>query len=192
MISGTPGVGKTSVALKLSEILGCKYLNLSNYVLDNKLFVSYDTETDSFIIDEERLKAALNDLIRSSGGCLVIDSHYGELVDDECLFKLIVLRLDPRALHARLVSKGWSGRKLVDNIESELMGVCTHNALREHDRSKVCEVDVTGKDLDEVVEEVLGLINGTVSCKVGVDWLVREDIVEDVLGIIARSDLRQL
>ncbi|MEM4520050.1 MAG: adenylate kinase family protein [Sulfolobales archaeon] len=188
VISGTPGVGKTSVALRIAEILGGKYFNLSEFVLSNNLFVGYDRNTDSFIIDEEKLRNALNDLIRRSEGYIIIDSHYGEIVDDDLLFKLIVLRLDPRVLHRRLISKGWSGRKLLDNLESELVGVCTFNALEEHDRSKVCEVDVTGKDLNEVVREVLEIINGDLACEVKVDWLRDDDIVKEVLNVMSFSD----
>lgn len=188
VISGTPGVGKTSVALRIAEILGGKYFNLSEFVLSNNLFVGYDMNTDSFIIDEEKLRNALNDLIRRSEGYIIIDSHYGEIVDDDLLFKLIVLRLDPRVLHRRLISKGWGGRKLLDNLESELVGVCTFNALEEHDRSKVCEVDVTGKDLNEVVREVLEIINGDLVCEVKVDWLRDDDIVKEVLNVISFSD----
>ncbi|MEM1982691.1 MAG: adenylate kinase family protein [Sulfolobales archaeon] len=188
VISGTPGVGKTSVALRIAEILGGKYFNLSEFVLSNNLFIGYDRNTDSFIIDEEKLRNALNDLIRRSEGYIIIDSHYGEIVDDDLLFKLIVLRLDPRVLHRRLISKGWGGRKLLDNLESELVGVCTFNALEEHDRSKVCEVDVTGKDLNEVVREVLEIINGDLVCEVKVDWLRDDDIVKEVLNVISFSD----
>lgn len=185
VISGTPGVGKTSVALRISEVLGGKYLNLSDFVLSNRLYTQYDSDTGSFVIDERKLRKVLNDLIRTSEGYLVIDSHYGEIIDDEVIFKIVVLRLDPRVLYTRLVSKGWSGRKLLDNLESELIGVCTYNALREHDRSKVCEVDVTGKELSEVVDDVLKLINGMAKCEVGVDWLGNEEVVKEVLSIIS-------
>jgi len=117
VISGTPGVGKTSVALRISEVLGGKYLNLSDFVLSNNLYTQYDSETGSFVIDEGRLKKVLNDLIRTSEGYVVIDSHYGEIVDDELIFKIVDLTGDQRVLYKRLVSKGWSGRKLLDNLE---------------------------------------------------------------------------
>ncbi len=183
VISGTPGVGKTSVALRLSEILNGRYLNLSEFVIDNKLYTYYDGETDSYVIDEEKLKTFLRGVIRSSEGYIVVDSHYGEIIDDELIFKIVILRLDPRVLYMRLVGKGWSGRKLLDNIESELIGVCTYNALNEHGRGKVCEVDITNKDLNDVINEVLGLINNTISCNVGINWLECEEVVREVLSI---------
>lgn len=188
VISGTPGVGKTAVALKLAEVLGAKYLNLSDFVLSNELYMEYDSNTNSFIIDEQRLRNTLNELISKSDGYVVIDSHYGEVVSDELIYKLLVLRLDPRMLYKRLVDKGWIGRKLLDNLEAELVGVCTFNALAEHDKSKVCEVDVTGKDLNDVIAEVLGIINGEVICETKVDWLKDGDVVEDVVGIISSSN----
>jgi len=133
VISGTPGVGKTVVALKIAKLLEGIYLNLSEFVINNKLYIYYDEETSSYVIDEVKLKNALNEFIISNcSRFIVIDSHYGEVVDDRFINKIIVLRLNPKELYNRLVSRGWTGRKLRDNVEAELLGVSTMNALEEH------------------------------------------------------------
>lgn len=187
VISGTPGVGKTVVALKIAKLLEGIYLNLSEFVITNKLYLYYDEETSSYVIDEVKLRNSLNEfIINNCSRPIVIDSHYGEIVEDRFINKIIVLRLNPKELYNRLVSRGWSGRKLRDNVEAELLGVSTMNALEEHGVGKVCEVDTTGKDVDSVVDEVIKIINGVRECEVRVNWLEREDLVNELLPLITQ------
>jgi len=188
IVSGTPGVGKTAVALELSRILKAKYINLTEYVIANKLYTHYDRDTDSFVIDEDALRTSLRELIDDGGGLFIIDSHYGEIVEEKYVKKVVVLRLDPRHLYIRLRSRGWLGRKLIDNVESELLSICTANALREYGSSKVCEVDVTNKTLSDVVTEVLDILDGRRECRVYVDWLRYDDIVDEVLKLLPTND----
>ena len=57
------------------------------------------------------------------------------------------------------------------------MSACGHG--------KVCEIDVTGKEIEEVVEEAILVLEGEKKCIVGtVDWLGkldREDRLHDFL-----------
>lgn len=183
VISGTPGVGKTSVALKLAEILKARYVNLTNFVISNKLYMYYDDGSSSYVIDEDALTRKLRELITRYDGYIIVDGHYGEIVDDDLLEKIIVLRLDPRELYKRLKKRGWSGRKLMDNVESELLGICTSNALELHGVDKVCEVDATTKTDDDIVREILLIINGEAECKVFIDWLSNEMIVDEIIRL---------
>ncbi len=188
VISGTPGVGKTVVALKIAKLLEGIYLNLSEFVINNKLYIYYDEETSSYVIDEVKLKNALNEFIISNcSRFIVIDSHYGEVVDDRFINKIIVLRLNPKELYNRLVSRGWTGRKLRDNVEAELLGVSTMNALEEHGVGRVCEVDTTGRDVDDVVNEIIKIVNGIRECEVRINWLEREDLINELLPLITQT-----
>jgi len=183
-ISGTPGVGKTSVALKLAETLKAKYVNLTDFVISNKLYTYYDEEGASYVIDEEALRKELRKLITRYDGYIIVDGHYGEVIDDDLLEKIIVLRLSPRELYKRLKERGWSGRKLTDNVESELLGICTSNALESHGVNKVCEVDATTKTSDDIVREILLIINGEAECRVFIDWLSDELVVDEIIKLL--------
>jgi adenylate kinase len=188
VISGTPGVGKTVVALRITKLLEGIYLNLSEFVINNKLYLYYDEETSSYVIDEVKLKNALDEFIISNcSRIIVIDSHYGEVVDDRFINKIIVLRLNPKELYNRLVSRGWTGRKLRDNVEAELLGVSTMNALEEHGVGRVCEVDTTGRDVDDVVDEIIKIINGVRECEVRINWLEKEDLINELLPLITQT-----
>jgi broad-specificity NMP kinase len=57
-------------------------------------------------------------------------------------------------------------------LASEILDVCLFEALREHEKEKVCEVDVTGKTVDSVMTEILAVLENRKKCRVGcVDWL---------------------
>jgi len=83
--------------------------------------------------------------------------------------------------------RGFSGRKLWENLASEILDVCLVDALNVHEEGKVCELDVTGKSVEEVVSEILNVLGGHKECHVGiVDWLGRlesDGLLEEFLKI---------
>ncbi len=182
VISGTPGTGKTSIAKALSKRLNAKYIELSSLVISKGLYEEFDKERGSYVINEGLLKNYVRRVIIETKGYVVIDSHYGEIIDDDIIEKIFILRLHPRELLSRLKSRGWTGRKIAENVEAEIIGVCTYNAINEHPSHKVCEIDVTGKTVDEVVEFIIKVLEGKYTCKVHVDWLSKplEDIINEL------------
>jgi len=183
VISGTPGTGKTSVALKLSKLLKAKYLNLSDLAIRKGLIKGEDIERETFVIDEGRVTEVVATLIKLSDGTVVIDSHYGELIPDYLVLKIFVLRTHPAELLKRLRRKGYPDAKIRENLEAELTGVCVNNALSLHPQSKVCEVDTTSLSIEEVAERIVDILEGRKECVVGIDWLSSE-IPSDVLSFI--------
>jgi adenylate kinase len=113
---------------------------------------------------------------------IIVVGHYSEIVDDDILEKLFVIRLNPLELLERLRRRGWPPAKVLDNVEAELMGVCTANALAEHPRSKVCEIDASGRRPEDVSKEVIEVLQGVRECRVFVDWLERGDVVRSLLS----------
>ncbi len=187
VISGTPGVGKSSVAKELARILGAKYLNLSDFVIKEKLYLGYDDKVNSYIIDEELVRRRINEYIESLRGLVIIDSHYGEIINDKLVEKIFVLRLNPNELLRRLKGKGWSDEKIRENVEAELLGICTYNALQEHPKDKVCEIDVTNKDISDVIKLILRILKGDGECKIFVDWLSDVNVGE-ILEYVSRRE----
>lgn len=59
LITGTPGVGKSLVSSKLREIFKCEYLNVSRFVVERKLYTEFDEISQSYVIDEEKVKEEL-------------------------------------------------------------------------------------------------------------------------------------
>lgn len=171
-VSGVPGTGKTAVARELSKVLGVDALSLSEYVIERRLYSSYDEERQCHIVDEDAVRRSLIELYLTRGP-IVVEGHYAELVPREILEVIFVLRRNPVELLDVLRARGWSPKKIAENVEAELLSVCTINAIEEVGEDKVVEVDVTGKSAEEVGKELLEILLGerSVYCGQVIDWL---------------------
>ena len=183
VISGTPGTGKTTISKILSKELNAPHLNLSSLAFEKGFVEKKDPNRNTYLIDEEGLRKYVEEFIRKTEGLVIIDSHYGEFLDDALILKIFVLRLNPSVLLRRLISKGYNPRKVKENLEAELVGSCTFNAISTHPKEKVCEIDTTGKNTQEVVREIVEVLRGTGKCIVGIDW-TQQELTDDVVRFI--------
>jgi len=173
LITGTPCVGKTSVSRRLAAKLGALHIDLAELVKKEKLYSEIDAERDSIIADLDRVSQRIKEIIQEAKNDVIIDGHYAvHVVASEAVNFVFVLRKDPRRLKVLMEERGYSSKKLWENLEAEILDVCLAEAVEICGRSKVCEVDATDKSVDEVVDEILGIIQGKRECVIGiVDWL---------------------
>jgi adenylate kinase len=189
LIAGTPCVGKTSVAHLLSSRLQALYVNLTDLALKEKLIQGKDKQRNSIIVDEDRMKKRLKELVmKSDKENVVIDGHYAVNVIPANIVSLVfVLRRDPVELRKLMEQSDFSEKKLHENLASEILDVCLVEALNVVGQKKVCEVNTTSKSVEDVVQEILLLLASPSNCQVGiVDWLGKleaEGVLDDYLKI---------
>ncbi len=104
---------------------------------------------------------------------IIIDGHYAAaVVPEEIVTHVFVLRRNPVELRKFMEQCGFEGPKLWENLAAEILDVCLIEALQEKKRRKICEFDVTGKTVDNVISEILLVLKGHKKCAVGiVDWI---------------------
>lgn len=172
LVSGTPGVGKTAVAKQVAERMSGVYVNVAELARREGLVLGYDAERDAYIVDEVRVRERLRHIAR--GKLTVVDTHVISVVPPEEVEIAIVLRLDPRELERRLRSRGYPESKVFENVQAEILDACVIEAVELLGEQKVFEVDGSGKTLEQVVEEVVGVIKNRRGMKPGsVNWLER-------------------
>jgi adenylate kinase len=187
LITGTPCVGKTSVARLLSSKLQALCVNLTDLALKEKLIQGKDKQRNSIIVDEDRMKRRLKKLItKSDKENVVVDGHYAVNVVPANLVSLVfVLRRDPVELRKLMEQSGFSDKKLHENLASEILDVCLVDGLNVVGQRKVCEVNTTGKSVEDVAHEIMLLLDNPGNCQVGiVDWLGKleaEGVLDDYL-----------
>lgn len=173
IITGVPGVGKTTVGRMLSELLGGIHVDLSGLAIEKSLIAGYDEARGTSIADVDGMRAELAEMLGSGEGSLIIDGHYApEVVPSEVVSFAFVLRRAPWILKEELRARGFPEEKVRENVEAELLDICLFDAIGALGPGRVCEVDTTGRTPREVVDEVASIINGGEPCRHGlVDWL---------------------
>ena len=189
LITGTPCVGKTTVAKELAAKLNAQYVNLTELAKQHSLILGEDKERQTTIVDENKMRHKLTELINATDKTnIVIDGHYAAAVTPKTkVSRVFVLRRNPKELREFMVKCGFKNQKLWENLASEILDVCLVEALREQNEEKVCEVDVTEKTTGEVVGDVLAILESRKKCRSGgIDWLgmlEQEGKVEEYLRI---------
>ncbi|MEM2238073.1 MAG: adenylate kinase family protein [Candidatus Caldarchaeum sp.] len=187
-VSGTPGVGKTVVGEALAQKLGYSFIDLPQFVKREKIYESYDRARKSYTVGVGRVRKALQK--ERLKNC-VISSHFvlpGLNRDEKC----IVLRLNPLLLWRRLEKRGYNVRKITENVEAEFVGIVFLDALAALGRRRVYQIDVTGKNMKQIVAKCVKILNGEAEGD-SVDWLTNltEKQSSKLLKALAQARLRK-
>lgn len=123
------------------------------------LYSHINSERDTKVADLDRLIPRITELIERSEGVIIVEGHYADIVPSSFVDIVIVLRTNPEVLSNRLEAKGWSERKVRENVQAEILGSCTFNALKAYGSELVYEIDTTNLSEEEMVTMVLEIIN---------------------------------
>ena len=145
-LTGTPGTGKSEVARHLSDIYDV--YSVRELALDKGCA---EPDGDEIEVDLECMKMKM----RMIEGDHVVEGHLSHYLDPDMI---IILRCHPEKLMERLIPRGYSEDKLMENIEAEAIDVILEESLETG--KPVYEVDTTEKSIDEVVAAVFDILSG--------------------------------
>lgn len=173
VVTGTPGVGKTTISQKLANKLDANYLSIANLVKEEQLISGVDKIRKTLVADTKKVSERVQEILRSSVGNIIIDGHYAmDVVPKKEVNTFFVLRREPAELKDVLENRGFGGKKLWENLAAEILDVCLLDALSVCGADKVCEIDVSGKTVEEIVEEMVSVLKEKKACQAGIiDWL---------------------
>jgi adenylate kinase len=173
VVTGTPGVGKTTISQKLANKLDANYLSIANLVKGEQLISGVDKIRKTLVADTKKVSERVQEILRSSVGNIIIDGHYAiDVVPKKEVNTFFVLRREPAELKDVLENRGFGGKKLWENLAAEILDVCLLDALSVCHADKVCEIDVSGKTVEEIVEEMVSVLKEKKACQAGIiDWL---------------------
>ena len=188
LVTGTPGVGKTTISHKLASKLDALYIGITELVKKEKLITSVDEDRRTLIADTEKVSKQLQETLAKTEGSIIIEGHYAvDVVPKKDVNTVFVLRRDPRELKGVLEKRGYEEKKLWENLAAEILDVCLWDALSACGSDKVCEIDVSGKTVEAVVEEMVLVLEEKKDCRFGiVDWLGKLEN-EGLLGEFLRK-----
>lgn len=132
-----------------------------------------DEERGTLIADLERVSRRFREIILNTDQDIIVEGHFApDVVPSEHVTIAFVLRRSPEELKRVLESRGYSEKKIAENLAAEILDVCLYDAISRLGKEKVCEVDVTSRDAEDVVKEILDILCGLRERRIGiVDWL---------------------
>ncbi|KAF9734101.1 hypothetical protein PMIN06_008079 [Paraphaeosphaeria minitans] len=155
LVTGTPGVGKTTHAEQLARNLGFTHVSVNQIVKDEGFHEGRDEELGSWVVDEDKLLDHLEATGISEKGGNILDWHACELFPERWIDLVVVIRCDSTVLYDRLTARGYKGKKLEENMDSEIMQVLLDEARESYKEEIVVELQSSGDgDVEENVERV--------------------------------------
>ncbi|KAI1736156.1 AAA domain-containing protein [Xylaria scruposa] len=153
VMTGTPGVGKTTHCEMLAERTGLRHVSVNQIVKDKDCHEGWDEEYQSWIVDEDKLLDALEVEVEA-GGC-IIDWHACEIFPKRWVDLVIVLRVDTSTLYDRLKARKYPEKKLQENLDSEIMDVLLQEAQEAYHENIIVELTSnTTEEMDSNVDRI--------------------------------------
>jgi len=163
-ITGNPGVGKHTITKKISEILNLPIIDINMVAKDLGLFEKNENTND---VDTQKLTKILEEMKLNQK---IIVGHLAPYVLEKNQVKIIIiLRRNPYDLESVYKERNYSKIKSKENTGSEILGIITHDTIEKFEE-KVFQVNVSEKNIQTVVDEVLEIISKEQGGEV-VDWL---------------------
>lgn len=122
LVTGTPGVGKTTFSKRIAERLGIHHVDITAYIKKHRLYESYDHSLNTFIFSENLVAEDLKHRLRNYNS-FIIDTHSPVIVKHVDFDKIVMLRCSTAVLKTRLEERGYSKEKIQENIECEICEV---------------------------------------------------------------------
>ncbi|KAL8451629.1 hypothetical protein Emag_002633 [Eimeria magna] len=148
LVTGTPGVGKTTFSQQLAEELDYEYLNVAKLISDESLYSEWDDELKCSVFDEDRVADRLEELLAPGG--LVVDFHSCDFMHASWFCVAFVLRAETHVLYDRLAARKYPEAKIQENVQSEIFQVLLDEATETFGEDKVIQLQSnTMQDLAE-------------------------------------------
>ena len=170
IITGTPGTGKTTISKALAKEIHADYLSLTRFVTAKGLYSAIDRERKTRIVDIERTRKSLRKLI-PKGRMIFVDTHVADSIPRERTRKVIVLRCHPKVLDSRLRKKGWSGKKVRENVLAEILDACYMIAVSYYGAKKVYQLDTSSRRPEKCVALAKKNLLQQASASVTINWI---------------------
>jgi len=170
-VTGTPGTGKKSISPLLATLLGMQLIDINSVAARHS---SPRNKQGELVVDTKVLGSSI---ARRGLSHTVVSGHLlSDVVRPSSIDFVVVLRCEPTVLKQRLVARGYPSRKVLENVEAELIGVVLDGALHRFGPSKVHEYDATRTKPIPLAKMIArDYLNGARSVVPWLDWTHRYD-----------------
>ncbi|MCY3854268.1 MAG: AAA family ATPase [Thaumarchaeota archaeon] len=164
-ITGTPGVGKHTLAKKLSIKLNYEIIDINKIALKYNIY-KVNIHGSTFDVDTSLLKKKFTK--KSFHNSIIVGHLAPHVISHNQINKIIVIRRNPYELITTYKKRNYNLKKTLNNIGAEILGTITYDVMIKFEMGKICQFVMTNK-IDHTVNKCIKCINN-----VGfenVDWL---------------------
>ena len=97
-------------------------------LLRSPVHSGWDDQYECFIVDEDKVVDALEEMKIDQEGGMIVDFHSCDFFPERFFDCVIVLQTDNSVLWERLEKRGYNEKKLTDNVQCEIMHVIVEEA----------------------------------------------------------------
>ena len=122
-ITGSPCVGKSTMAMILTKKLGFDRLDLHHYY--KRISTGYNQSKQSYDVNYQKFEKLVREKLKEAEKGLVIDSHISHLLPNKLVDLCIVLICsDLKKLEKRLKMRKYTQKKIRENLDAEIFQIC--------------------------------------------------------------------
>lgn len=153
LITGTPGVGKSTLCKSLTELTGLQWLEISKIAKEYNCIEEYDEIYQCPVLDEDKLLDGLEEVMSKGGN--IVDYFSCDFFPERWFDIVFILRTDNTRLYDRLTARGYSGKKLEDNVQCEIFQTILEEAKSSYKQEIVHELSSqTESDLQDNINRI--------------------------------------
>ena len=111
------------------------------------------------------------------------------MISEKIIDFAFILRCDPDELFKRLEKKDYNSKKIIENIQAEILGNCVSHFVQKQLKLPLFEIDTTNLNIESVAKIIVDIIHGNKNGKnyyIGrIDWLEKlfqENRLEEFFG----------
>jgi len=152
-ITGTPATGKKTIGIELAKITGLEYISINELAITRR---AGRWRKGEFCVDPRLLRGKIRTRGRIVSGHLL-----PYVIPRGSMDYVVVLRASPAALKKRYRRRGYSMKKSLENIESEVLDIISSKAVSAYGSDKVFEFDTTrSRNPRNAAKKILAMLEG--------------------------------
>jgi len=178
VITGTPGVGKHTIADSLSAALGkIPILDINEIILSENLLISpseNDDNNENEVDIQKSYEFLASLLYEDKFQKSIIVGHLAPyVINSDLVDFVVVLRRSPYELRKIYQERIYSDSKTRDNINAEILGIISYDASKNFEHSKLCELENSSNFIPSAVaQSILEMNSNAKTRSFGfIDWL---------------------